>query len=477
MKTPLWQHQEEALLWLNNRDKAALFMVPRSGKTAVAIHKLRIIYKKHKQVIPTLILTPAGVISNWKREFELHAGEEVIKNVVCLKDDIKKRAKEMFLTTKNIFITNYEALDNHTFVNALQKRGIRILVADEAHRIKNPKGKRAQLLHIISDRVQYCIPLTGSPILNSYEDAWSILRLLGNDIVPENFYTFRNRYFEDKNRYMPKANYFPNWQLKKNKETELKELIAKHAYSVDKSRLKLPPIVKTTYRVPLTPEQEKHYKELLKDFLTTYEAEGKCVTPSVITQKLRLQQICSGVLPLTTEDRVVQIPTNKRQALKEILLETEGKVIIWSHWKDSHVWISELLDELNLRFVSITGSTPQKDRDEIVQAFNNDPKINHYLGNAGAGGIGISLAAAQTMIYVSKTENLEHNMQSEARFEHLNSAFSTLFRIDLVTENTVDEDTEECLAEKGTTAEAVMKFVARARLVLGEDSDLIRSHG
>ncbi len=448
-------------------------MLPRSGKTAVAAHRINLLYKKYRTVIPTLILCPALVTDNWKRELEMHLGSEVARNIVVLKGDVKKRARDMLLTTKNIFITNYEALDNTTFVTAVKRRGIQILIADEAHRLKSPTSQRAKRLHDIADKIRYKFILTGSPILNSYQDVWGQLRILGNGIVSENFYTFRNRYFEDKNKGMPRNVYFPNWQIRSARLPELKELIAKHSYSVEKERLKLPPIVKTTIRVPLTTEQEKPYKEVLKNFLTVYESEGRCVTPSVITQKLRLEQLCSGILPLMTDDygnNTIQLPTNKLVALKEILQETDGKVIIWSHWKDSHGPIQKLLNDLKMSFVTITGSTPQKDRDEIVQAFNNDKNIKVFLGNAGAGGIGISLAAAQTMIYYSKTANQEHNVQSEARFEHANSAFKTLYRIDLLTENTVEEDTEECLQKKETTAKEVLKFVARARLALGKES-------
>jgi SNF2 family DNA or RNA helicase len=440
-------------------------MEPGTGKSAVAINWLRHKFNKHGMVLPTLILCPSIVVENWNREFKAHASPVLQEQVVLLKGDVKKRARHMLLEAgRNVFVTNYEALHNPTFVNAVKRRGIRCLVLDESHRAKNPASKLAKTLIQLADTMSYKIILTGTPVLNSQLDLWSQLRILGANIVPQNFYTFRAKYFYDANARMPKHVYFPKWVVKPTADEDLQRILSASAFTAKKSEaLDLPPLLKQTVSVPLTDKQRRVYDDMERDFFATFENEGRCVTTTVVTKLLRLQQICSGVFPIETQDkerRVVLLPAEKLNALSEILegIPREHKVIIWTHWTDTLAPIESVVKTYG-DYVMLTGQTPQAEREEAIRRFNEDERCRIFIGNQAAGGIGINLTAASYMIYYSKTHNLEHDIQSEARSHRGGSErHESVTRIDIVTENTIEEEIDACLTRKQKIGERLLDW-------------------
>lgn len=472
---PLWNHQKEALQKASKQSGFAFFMDAGTGKTATTINWLRLIYKKHSAIIPTLILAPPVVCENWRREFSLHAGSAVTNSVKVLTGELKNRARDLLLNNKQIFITNHESLDSKVFVDAVISRGIRVFVVDESQKLKNPSGKRAKAAHKIADRAQFKLILSGTPVLNSELDLWSQLRILGNGIVPENYFTFRARYFYDANIGMPKAVHFPNWKIKPGAQAELAAILDRYSYQIKKRDcLDLPPLVKQTIRVPLTSEQQRHYEELDRDLITTIGHE-RTVTPNVITKLLRLQQLCSGVLPSTSSDETFVIPSGKYAALRDVLepIIKEHKVIIWTSWTDTYLPIANVVESLGVNFVTLTGQTKESERQQNIDRFNNDESTRVIISNPAAGGTGINLISASYRIYFSKTHNLEHYLQSQARNERGGSeVHEKLTQIDLVTESTIEEDIDTSLWKKEKIGEMLTRYSGSDLKLAEEETSL-----
>lgn len=288
--------------------------------------------------------------------------------------------------------------------------------------------------------------------------------------VPANYFAYRATYFKDQNAGMPRDRYYPGWVARPEKVPELQQLVDAVSYRITKAEaLSLPPLVRKQIYVSLNAAQARHYKEMERDFLT-YCNEEACVTNTAISKLLRLQQITSGLLQLTSVDDLRIIGSEKLGALRELLEELcpTHKVIVWSHWKPTYGEIARVCDELGFNFVSLTGDTPHKERGENERAFNEDPKVRVLIGNQGAGGIGINLQAASYMIYYSKTYNLEHDIQSEARCYRAGSeVHNKITRIDLVTKDTIEETIEEALCKKMKVGELIMKFKKNSLPSLG----------
>lgn len=456
----LWEHQRRAVEFLSQRSHGALLMEAGTGKTLVMIEWVRRIFKRSGGAVPTVILAPQIVCPNIRREFLEHS-EKWGDIVRVLDGDIsKKRIPALFEDPRqSIFITNYEAMLRPKFVAALKTRGVKILICDESHRIKNPQAATTKNIHRFARDIPFSLIMTGTAVLRNQMDLWGQLRVI-NEADP-NFVSWRSKYFYDENAGMPQAVYFPNWRVRPQAERALSESLSRCAIIVKKSEcLDLPPLVKQRFLVPLEGQQAKVYAQMESDLVASLGKE-KSVSTTVITKLLRLQQICSGILELTTSDQTTEIETAKITALRQLLEEwtPEHKVIVWNHWRPAIRRIAGVCDSLGLSFVTVTGEDSPKAKELAVNAFRSDPTVRVLIGNQGAGGIGINLTESPCAIYFSKTHNLEHDTQSEARnYRGGSEIHKQVTRIDLITEGTIEEEIDKCLREKAEIGERLLRW-------------------
>jgi SNF2 family DNA or RNA helicase len=464
----LWSHQKNTVRECEDRDHFALFFEPGCGKTLTAITILSDKVAKYNRKIPTLILCPLIVCENWKRELARALPTEWYKGVEILDGTANQRAEKLINPNKWIFITNHEALIMKPLYQRLISRRFKLLIVDESHRFKNPTAKRTKALTLLSDTCQFKYILTGSPVLQNELDLFSQFRILDPKIFGENFYSFRARYFEDKNSGMPKQAYYPNWQIKPSARDQIAEILNQYAHVVKKEDvLDLPPLVRTKIFVEPTSEQAKHYTEMERDFITSLEnlhAPEIVVATTTLTKLLRLQQICSGVLKTDQRDRIINC--GKQAALKELLTDIGSKhqVIIWTSWVPTYFEIRKVCVELDLSYEFIVGETKQADRQQAQDDFNAG-KIQIIIANQAAAGVGINLQAASYMIYYSKTYNLEHDIQSEARNYRAGSErHEKITRIDLITKDTIEEEITESLWNKQRTGMMLLELAKRYQM-------------
>ena len=133
----------------------------------------------------------------------------------------------------------------------------------------------------------------------------------------------------------------------------------------------------------------------------------------------------------------------------DILEDVEGKAIIWAHYQYD---IKNIIKEIEKVYgpgsaVDYYGLTPKEVRQDHIKSFQNDPKCRFYIGTPATGGYGITLTAANTVIYYSNGYDLEKRLQSEARAHRLGQKKPVLY-IDINAENTVDEKIVKALRKK-----------------------------
>ena len=189
----------------------------------------------------------------------------------------------------------------------------------------------------------------------------------------------------------------------------------------------------------LTPEQKRLYKEMKNLSFTMLDDEIMSVQVA-LTKLLRLHQILCG--SFTTDDGQIQkIPNNRIEALSEVLDETSGKVIIWANYLQNIEDIKQLLTEKYgaESFVVYTGATGNDDRVEAIKQFQNaNSPVRFFLGNVQTAGRGITLTAAQTVIYFSNNYSLEMRQQSEDRAHRVGQVNNVTY-VDLVVRDSLDE--------------------------------------
>lgn len=465
----LWAHQEEAVKRAN--DYFALFMEPGTGKTATTINILRKVYAKHGKILPTLVLCPPVVITNWKNEI-LKYSKIKADRILPLVGTGKERAALLKAAECNtICITNYETLNMPEVLEAMKgflKSEKSCLILDESHKCKDITAKRTKRAIELSDLASYRYILTGTPILNNLMDIYSQFRILDRgQRFGHNFFSFRARFFEDKNRSMPASKYFPNWAPIRGADRKIKELIEPVSMHVEKSKcLSLPPLVKKTIEVPMSKEQTRIYESMRKDLVATIktnEGDKHSIAELAITKSLRLAQIVSGHIRVEgengEENKTIQIKDNPRKdALKQLLedLAPYHKVLIWAVYHANYADIRDVCEQLEIEFVEIHGLV--KDKDAEAHKFRTDEKVRVLIGHPGSGGIGLNLVEASYMIYYSRSFSLEYDIQSEARnYRGGSERHESITRIDLVTPNTIDELVLKSLASKQALSFSILK--------------------
>lgn len=472
--TPLWKHQERAIAIADKRDELALFFEVGTGKTRTTIEILRRKYAKHGTLLPTLILCPKIVCSQWKKQFAQYS-KITSDKIIILKGSQSKRLKlfkdNVYGESSKIFITNFEAVQMDDLLREILNWNLSALVVDESHRCKSIKSKRARVVCMLAERAKYRYILTGTPVLNSAMDLFQQFKILDlGKTFGHNFYGFRGRYFEDANsRWAGKPNYFPKWEPRPEAYAELSKRISDKAIYAKKSEcLDLPPLVRETYDVELSTEQFKHYKAMLDDYITFIEdavtKESRAVVAQLaITKALRLRQILSGFVKTDTGEEIPLKDVPRADALEELLedLCDSHKVIVWAVFKQDYERIRGICERLKLGYAELHGDI--KDKDKELEKWKKD-SCRVMIANQGAGGIGIDLIESDVSIYYSKSFSLEHDIQSEARnFRGGSEIHKKITRIDLVTPGTLDEVVLEALMMKQDIGTKILEFVQKEK--------------
>ena len=463
-KTKPYAHQLTALEKSWNRENYAYFMEMGTGKTKVLIDNASMLYDKGK-IDSLLIVAPKGVVGTWyNQELPTHLPNHIENVTVLWQANITKKQQEKLKTlfeietAFHILIMNVEALSTSKGVDFATKflNSHRTMMAiDESTTIKNPKAKRTKNIMQLANLARYRRVMTGSPVTKNPLDLFTQCYFLDPYLLGhESYYSFRTRYAIMKTaniagRQIQLVSGFKNLG-------ELSDKLKPFSYRVLKEDcLDLPDKIYMKRNINLTPEQLKVYNQMKKEALATLN--GKITsTVNALTQLMRLQQITCG--HFTADDGSTQsIKNNRITELMDVLEEIEGKAIIWAHYQYD---ITNIIKEVVKvhgpgSIVDYYGLTPQDERQGNIKKFQNDPKCRFIVGTPATGGYGITLTAANTVIYYSNGYDLEKRLQSEDRAHRIGQKKSVTY-VDLMCEETVDEKIVKSLRKKINIASEVL---------------------
>jgi SNF2 family DNA or RNA helicase len=463
-KTKPYRHQLDALEKSWNKETFAYFMEMGTGKTKVLIDNAAMLYDKGK-INGILIVAPKGVIGTWyNQELPTHLVAHIVSKTVLWQANINQKQQDKLDTLfesgedLHILIMNVEAFSSEKgaifaakFLNCHKT----LMAIDESTTIKNPKAKRTKNIIKLSKLSKYRRILTGSPVTKNPLDLYSQCEFLDPFLLNfASYYSFRNRYAEMKQvnvagRTIQLVAGFKNLG-------ELSDSVKNFSYRVLKEDcLDLPPKIFMKRQIDLTPEQNKLYKQMKEQALA--EMNGKQVTTvNVLTQLMRLHQITCG--HFAADDGSIQgIKNNRLSELMDVLEEVERKAIIWAHYQYD---IKKIIKEIKKihgpsSVVDYYGLTPQDERQGNIKKFQDDPRCRFLVGTPSTGGYGITLTAANTVIYYSNGYDLEKRLQSEDRAHRIGQHKPVTY-IDILAEETVDEKIVKALRKKINIAHEVM---------------------
>ena len=464
-KTKPYEHQITALEKSWDKDEYGYFMEMGTGKSKVLVDNIAMLYDKGK-INAALIIAPKGVYRNWfSGEIPNHLASHIDhKTVIWTATTSKAKDKEYQQLFKidydlHILIMNVEAFSTKKgleFATKFLNCHNTIMAIDESTTIKTPTAKRTKAILTLGKLAKYRRILTGSPVTKSPLDLYTQCNFLHEELLGFNsYYTFRNRYATmiDRNFGGRRVQIVGGYK----RLDELSDSLKKFSYRVLKEDcLDLPEKVYIQREVELSDEQRQIYSTMKSAALA--QLKGKMATaPHVLTQLMRLHQITCGHLK-NDDDTITEIKNNRMVELLDVLEEVEGKVIIWANYVYD---IKQIVKAISKKFgedsiVQYYGAIPADVRQKNIENFQ-DPKSDarFFIGNPQTGGYGITLTAANNVIYYSNGYDLEKRLQSEDRAHRIGQQKSVTY-VDFITPKTVDEKIVKALRKKMNIATEIM---------------------
>lgn len=418
-----------------------------TGKTAMAI-----VAANEMNFSKVLVVCPKTPIRNWCNEWSQWSTHtwQVVPLVGSLAS--RKSVLSSELGERYVLVTNYESLIG--LAPIISTLGINLIIADEAHAIKNYKAKRTKALKAIPSRFRWI--LTGTPDPQGPLDYWSLFDFIRPGYFNHSYFAFRARYA---NFYTGAG--FPKLVGYKNLD-ELKQKVAAFSYRVLKQDcLGLPDKVFQRIEVEMEPAARSAYKDMVRDFLVEIDNEVVTAANSAV-KMIRLQQITSGFLQ-PPDSQPIEIGRHKIDALHEVLEGIEHeRVVVFARF----TWdVETILKSITKRpAFRLDGQT--KDRQGVADAFAASSN-GVLVANIQVGGVAINLTCAAYTIYYSRTYSLVDMMQSEDRTHRFGQTRPCTY-YDLVCPGTIDMAVIKAVEKKIDLA-ATMKNETLKRIIVGED--------
>lgn len=448
------------------------------GKTIQSVCFLTSLKVDYGTSGPTLLVVPLSTIDAWQREFGLWAGDRL--NVIVYTGDAESRAtvrKYEFPGGFDVLLTTYElVLKDHALLESVKWR---LLLVDEGHRLKNSSSQLYDVLFKLvpsSGRVL----ITGTPLQNSLGELWCLLRFL----MPEKFSDYED--FLQKYSVDLGSEGGSNVRLE-----ELHALIKPHILRRLKRDVEhsLKGKTEKIVRVDLTPLQKQLYRYILtrnyRDLKRTQEAAGNRAVGGLLNILGELKKICNHPLLLGKGSPALQEFTQsgdnfgfkleesgKLVILQRLLrrLKDEGhRVLIFSQSVRMLDLLQSFVKSEGYAWQRLDGSTTSVARHLAIQAYNA-PGSNDFvfLLSTRAGGLGINLATADTVIIYDSDWNPQNDLQAMARAHRIGQKkLVRIFR--LVSAGTVEEEILERAKRKMVLDHLVIQQLKKGS---GTSSDL-----
>ena len=436
----LYPFQQAGVEFLKRTPKALLADEMGLGKTVQVAVVLREL--KPSRV---LVICPASVMSCWERELSAWCPEV---RVLALRGSVKDRAAVLKSSLAGseliVVVINYDVV--RKMVTELSGVSWKVLVVDESHRVKNRKAKVTRAVSLLARQVPRTILLTGTPILNRPDDLWAQLNILYPDRY-RSYWRFVETYCRV--RY----NGF-GWEVRGPRDPEgLWKEISPFTLRREKSQVlsDLPPKVTQQIWVDLEGEQLELYQQMRSELIARLEL-GEVAAFSAVVQLLRLRQIC--VEPSVMFSDPAPLSGAKAQALEDVLEGGVQKVVVFSQWSRVVRSVSKFLEKKGISHVCLTGETPQRERARIIEEFQTSP-IGAFVSTIGAGGVGITLTAADTVVFLDKDWTPALNQQAVDRLHRIGQR-STVWVYEILARDTVEEYVERLLAQKCEWSESIL---------------------
>ncbi len=445
-----FEAQRETASFLSMNDRAFCLNGMGTGKTNAALWAFDYL-KRMKMVKRMLVICP---LSTMERTW----GDSVFNTFPDLDATVlygtKERRLKLLKQHADIYIINIDGV--RTIKEALAKRpDIDLIVVDELAMVRNGQTERFKTLNAICNNQtpRRVWGLTGSPTPNSPTDAWAQARLVTpkNPDCPRYFGRFKDNVM----RQVAPFKWVPRSDAS---NSVFKVLQPSIRYSLDDC-VDLPEQIILTREAPMTKEQEKAYKEMFNR-LCTDAAGGQILAVNEAVKANKLIQIACGVA-YGTNGQTVSIPVGPRiEVLKEIIEESEGKVIVFVPLTGALMEVAKEISQYGVEIVN--GETSKTERDRIFHEFQTKPLPRVLLANAQTMSHGLTLTAATTIVWYAPVHSAETYEQACARVRRPGQTKKTV--IVHIAGSDIERKVYKRLAEKQSLQGVLLDLVKESRM-------------
>ncbi len=384
---------------------------------------------------PVLIVSPTSLVFNWAMEFKKFAPHIPIMTMYGQAREIEsvyQASKE-----NRVMIISYETL--RIDIEKYRDIDFKLCVIDEAQYIKNPDALKT--IAVKSIRSDIRVALTGTPIENSLLDLWSIYDF----VLPG--------YLESKNKFISK---YEDFNSNSDVLTNLNKRVSPFMLRRLKTEvLDLEEKIENYCISSMTKEERNLYDSYLSDAKESLKNDNYKIS-SVLSVLTRLRQIaCEPRLFLDN----VNVKNSKMDMLLEILEEkiSDGhKILVFSQFTSIFPFIEKRLKEANIKYLILTGKTSSLDRGTIVEEFNKNQDIKVFLISLKAGGTGLNLTSADTVIHYDPWWNIAAMNQATDRCYRIGQE-KTVHVIKMINKDTIEEKIVELQNKKKFLFDSVIQ--------------------
>jgi SNF2 family DNA or RNA helicase len=395
-----FDHQRTTAAFLTLNRKAFCLNEQGTGKTGSVIWAADYLMKQGR-INRALIICPLSIMdSAWRADlfkFAMHRQVDIAYGAAD-----KRRA--VIRGHAEFVIINYDGVE--IVADDIARGGFDLIVIDEANAYKNAQTKRWKVLNSLIKPETWLWMLTGTPAAQSPVDAYGLAKLVNPSGVPKFFTTFKEMVMTKVTQY--------RWIPKPTATTTVFNALQPAIRFTKDECLDLPEMTYVKRKVELTKQQQKYY-DILKNRMIMQAAGEEITSVNAAVNMNKLLQISCGAVYADTGEAIEFDIKNRYAVLKEVIDESSQKVLVFVPFKHAIDIITQKLLEDGISTEIIRGDVPASRRTEIFKRFQETPNPQVLVIQPQSAAHGVTLTAANTVVWWGPTSSLETYAQANAR--------------------------------------------------------------
>jgi len=397
-----FDHQKQTSEFLTTNRKAFCFNEQGTGKTASVIWAVDYLMQRGL-VNRVLVICPLSIMkSAWQNDLFKFA----IHRTVTVAYGAAQKRKQLINMGADFVIINFDGVG--IVKKEIMAGGFDLIVVDEASAYKNAQTDRWKDLRDLTKVIKGLWMLTGTPAAQSPADAYGLAKLVNPTGVPQFFSMFRDSVMLKMGMY--------RWIPKPTAQHIVHKALQPAIRFEKADCLDLPPLTFVDRDAPLTPQQIKYYRILKKQMLI--EASGEEITAvNAAVQINKLLQIAGGAVYSDNGEVIEFDVSNRLNVVQEVIEESSHKVLVFVPFTHTIELLQKHLAKSNITCDVINGSVSVNKRADIVKQFQDSPDPKVLIIQPKAASHGLTLTAANTIIWYAPCTSVETYLQANARID------------------------------------------------------------